>query len=140
MQLRILFLEAVVLLALSLPSASALPPCLIQNINYTYPSSVTVGQQITVKTHLQATCVQWPPYGVAYSIRVDLSDADTPVVHSTITYQVGYSQTYIDTVFPNTAQAPASPGTWGLRVDVYLWGGSGQLLIHAVDYAKLQVG
>jgi len=138
MQFRIL-IGVVVLLAVSLPTASALPPCLLQNINYTFPSSVTVGQQITVKTHLQATCVQWPPYAVAYSIRVDLSDADTPIVHSTVTYQVGYSQTYIDTVFPNTAQAPASPGTWGLRVDVYLWGGSGQLLIHAVDFAKLPV-
>jgi hypothetical protein len=52
---------------------------------------------------------------------------------------VGYSQTYIDQVFSNTAQAPGSPGTWPLRVDVYIWGNSGQILVHAVDDAKLQV-
>ena len=123
-----------------LPAVAALPPCLIQNINYTFPSApVTVGQQITVKTEVQATCVQWPPYAVAYSIRVDLTDLATGVVGSSISYQVGYVQTYIDQSFPNTITAPNSPGAWNLRVDVYLWGGSGQLLVHAADYAKLQV-
>ena len=59
---------------------------------------------------------------------------------STTTYQVGYTQTYIDEVFLNTAIAPKSAGAWSLEVDVYIWGGSGQLLIHMVDYAKLLVG
>jgi hypothetical protein len=85
-------------------------------------------------------CVQWPPYSTAYSIRVDLTDMATGVVGSTITYQVGYTQTYIDQTFPNTAIAPNSLGTWQLRVDAYIWGGSGQLLVHMVDYAKLPVG
>jgi hypothetical protein len=137
---RILIL-GVVLVMMWLPAVAALPPCLVQNINYTYPSTpVGVGQQITVKTEVQATCVQWPPYATAYSIRVDLTNVATGVVGSTISYQVGYAQTYIDQVFPNTITAPNSPGTWNLRVDVYIWGGSGQLLVHAADYAKLQVG
>ena len=140
MRSRIVIL-GLILVTLGLPTVAALPPCLIQNINYTYPSTpVNVGQQITVKTEVQATCVQWPPYSVAYSIRVDLTDVTTGVVGSTISYQVGYSQTYIDQVFPNTITAPNSPGPWNLRVDVYIWGGSGQLLVHAADYAKLQVG
>jgi hypothetical protein len=85
-------------------------------------------------------CVQWPPYATEYSIRVDLTDISTGFVLSTTTYQVGYAQTYIDQVFLNTATAPNSPGNWQLRVDVYIWGPSGQLLIHMADYAKLPVG
>ena len=108
-------------------------------MNYDFPPSATHGQQITVKTHISATCVQWPPYATAYSIRVDLTNVATGFVLSTNTYQVGYAQTYIDQVFFNTATAPNSPGTWSLRVDVYIWGGSGQLLIHMTDYAKLLV-
>jgi len=98
-----------------------------------------LGQQIIVKTHLTATCVQWPPYATAYRIRVDLTDVVTGVVASTVTYQVGYAQTFIDQVFQNTATAPNSSGYWLLRVDAYLWGGNGQLLLHMVDYAKLPV-
>ena len=128
------------LLAVAIPTVAALPPCLIQNINYSFPTStIALGQRITVATHLQATCVQWPPYAVQYSVRVDLTDLATGVIGSTITYQVGYTQTYIDQTFPNTITAPNSPGLWNLRVDVYIWGGSGQLLIHASDYAKLEV-
>ena len=139
MQAKIVIL-GMLILAVGLPAVAALPPCLIQDIKYNFPSSsITVGQQITVKTQLQATCVQWPPYAVAYSIRVDLTDLATGVIGSTITYQVGYSQTYIDQTFPNTITAPNSPGAWNLRVDVYIWGGSGQLLVHTSDYAKLQV-
>ena len=137
---RILLLGILTFLVASLPSASALPPCLVQNVNYVFPSSVTLGQQITVKTNITATCVQWPPYSTAYSIRVDLTDISTAFVLSTTTYQVGYAQTYINQDFLNTAIAPNSPGTWSLRVDVYIWGTSGQLLIHMVDYAKLPVG
>jgi len=137
---RILLLAVFPLLFACLPSASAQPPCVVQNITYAFPSSVSLGQQITVKTHLTATCVQWPPYATAYSIRVDLTDVARDVVGSTTTYQVGYAQTYIDQVFVNTATAPNSHGTWLLRVDVYIWGGSGQLLIHMSDYAKLPVG
>lgn len=139
MRFRIVLL-GLILITLGLPAVAALPPCLIQNIKYNFPSTpVSVGQQITVKTEVQATCVQWPPYAVAYSIRVDLTNVATGVVGSTISYQVGYAQTYIDQVFPNTITAPNYPGAWNLRVDVYIWGGSGQLLIHAVDNAKLQV-
>jgi hypothetical protein len=137
---RILLLGIFALLVASLPNASALPPCLIQSINYDFPSSITVGQHITVKTHITATCVQWPPYATAYSIRVDLTDVSTGFVLSTTTYQVGYAQTYIDQVFLNTANGANSAGTWALRIDVYIWGTSGQLLIHMVDYAKLPVG
>lgn len=140
LRFRVLFLDLVVLLAVSLPTVTALPPCLIQNIDYTFPSSIMVGDHITVNTRLQATCVQWPPYAVQYSIRVDLSDDALGIIHSTTTYQVPYPQTYIDTVFTNTATAPATPGTWLLRVELYLWGGSGQLLVHTADLAKLQVG
>ena len=130
----------IILLSIGLPTVAALPPCLVQKINYTFPTStISVGQQITVTTQVQATCVQWPPYALAYSIRVDLTDVTTGVIGSTITYQVGYSQTYIDQTFPNTITAPNAPGPWNLRVDVYIWGGSGMLLIHAADYAKLQV-
>jgi len=140
MQPKIVIL-GMILLALGLPTVAALPPCLIQNITYTYPSTpITVGEQITVNTRVQATCVQWPPYATAYSIRVDLTNIETGVIGSTITYQVGYSQTYIDQTFPNTITAPNSPGLWNLRVDVYIWGGSGELLIHANNLAKLQVG
>jgi len=138
--LRKILSLGMILLVLGIPTVVALPPCLIQNINYNFPtSSIALGQSITVTTHLQATCVQWPPYAVQYSVRVDLTDLATAVIGSTITYQVGYTQTYIDQSFPNTITAPNSPGTWNLRVDVYIWGGSGQLLIHAADYAKLQV-
>jgi hypothetical protein len=137
---RILFLCVFALVVASLPSASALPPCLVQSVNYDFPSSVTVAQQITVKTHITASCVQWPPYATAYSIRVDLTNISTGFVLSTTTYQVGYAQTYIDQVFFNTAIAPNSAGTWSLRIDVYIWGTSGQLLIHMMDYAKLAVG
>jgi len=140
LRFRILLLGIFMLLVVSLPGASAQPPCLVQNVNYVFPSSVTLGQQITVKTDLTATCVQWPPYATAYSIRVDLTNISTGFVLSTTSYQVGYAQTYIDQVFLNTATAPTSPGTWLLRVDVYIWGGSGQLLIHMTDYAKLPVG
>ena len=136
----ILFLGIFSLLVASLPSASAQPPCLVQSINYDFPSSLTLGQQITVKTHIMAACVQWPPYATEYSIRVDLTNIATGFVLSTTTYQVGYAQTYINQVFLNTATAPNSSGTWLLRVDVYIWGGSGQLLAHMVDYAKLPVG
>jgi len=137
---RILLLVVFSLLFAGLPSASAQPPCIVQNITYDFPSSASLGQQITVNTHVTATCVQWPPYATAYSIRVDLTDVARDVVGSTTTYQVGYAQTYIDQLFINTATAPNSPGTWLLRVDVYIWGGSGQLLIHMSDYAKLPVG
>jgi hypothetical protein len=136
----VLLLGIFPLLVVSLPNASAQPPCIVQSINYNFPSSVTLGQQITVNTHLMAACVQWPPYGTEYSIRVDLTNVATGFVLSTTTYQVGYAQTYIDQVFPNTGTAPNSPGTWLLRVDVYIWGGSGQLLVHMADYAKLPVG
>ncbi len=137
---RMLLLGIFLLLIACLPSAFAQPPFLVQSINYNFPSSVTVGQQITVSTHLTATCVQWPPYALAYSIRVDLTNVVTGFVASTTTYQVGYAQTYVDQVFLNTATAPNSNGTWLLRVDVYVWGGSGQLLVHLTDYAKLPVG
>ena len=138
---RILLLLGIfAFLVTTLPTAVAQPPCLVQSVNYDFPSSVTPGQQITVTTHLTATCVQWPPYMTAYSIRVDLNDQATGFVLSTVTYQVGYAQTYIDQAFANTATVPNSPGTWALRVDVYIWGGSGQLLIHLVDYAKLPIG
>jgi len=127
-----------VLLVASLPSASA-QPCVVESVNYDFPSSATVGQQITVTTHLTARCVEWAPYLTEYSIRVDLTNIPTGFV-STATYQVGYAQTYIDQVFLNTATAPNSQGNWLLRVDVYIWGGDGQLVIHLVDYAKLPVG
>ena len=127
------------LLVASLPTASAQGPFVVQSVNYDFPSSVTLGQQITVKTHVTATCVQWPPYFTEYSIRVDLTDISTGFVLSTTTYQVGYAQTYIDQVFLNTGTAPNAPGTWSLRVDVYIWGQSGQLLFHLVDYTKLPV-
>ena len=94
---------------------------------------------MTVKTELKATCVQWPPYATAYSIRVDLTNISNGFVLSTTTYQVGFAQTYIDQTFLNNAVAPSSPGNWLLRVDVYIWGGSGQLLVHLTDYAKLPV-
>jgi len=139
MRPKILIL-GIILLAVGIPSVAALPPCLVQNINYSFPtSSISPGQQITVTTHLQATCVQWPPYAVAYSVRVDLTDLASGVIGSTITYQVGYTQTYIDQTFPNTIIAPNSPGAWNVRVDVYIWGGSGQLLVHEADYAKLLI-
>jgi len=137
---RILLLATFTLLVASFPSASAQPPCIVQSINYDFPSAVTLGQQITVKTNLAATCVQWPPYWTEYSIRVDLTNLATGFVLSTTTYQVGYAQTNINQVFLNTGTAPNSTGTWLLRVDVYIWGGSGQLLIHMTDYAKLPVG
>ena len=137
---RIILLGIFALLVASLPSASALPPCLVQSVTYDFPSSITVGQQITVNTHIKAMCVQWPPYATEYSIRVDLTSLSTGLILSTTTYPVGYSQTYIDQVFLNTGTAPNSQGTWSLRVDVYIWGGSGQLLIHMTDYAKLPVG
>ena len=137
---RTLLLGVFALLVASLPSASAQPPFLVQSINYDFPSSATVGQQITVKTNMTATCVQWPPYATFYTIRVDLTNVATGFVASTTTYQVGFAQTYIDQVFLNTATAPNSQGTWSLRVDVYVWGGSGQLLVHLTDYAKLPVG
>ena len=127
------------LLLVSLPHASALPPCFVQNVKYDFPSSVTVGQQITVKTQLTATCVQWPSYATVYAIRVDLTDLSTGFVLSTTTFQVGYAQTYIDQAFLNIATTPNSLGTWPLRVDLYIWGGSGQLLIHLADYAKLPI-
>jgi hypothetical protein len=137
---RILLLGIFSLLVACLPSVSAQPPFLVQSINYDFPSSATVGQQVTVKTHLTATCLQLSPYATAYSIRVDLTNVATGFVASTTTYQVGYTQTYIDQVFLNTATAPNSTGTWSLRVDVYVWGGSGQLLIHLTDHANLPVG
>ena len=137
---RVFLLVIFSLLVVSLPSASAQPPCVVQRINYDFPSSVALGQQITVKTHLMAACIQWPPYSTEYSIRVDLTNIASGFVLSTTTYQVGYAQTNIDQVFLNTGTAPNSPGPWFLRVDVYIWGGSGQLLIHMVDYAKLPVG
>jgi len=140
MQLKILISGIIILFVVGVPTVAALPPCLVQNVTYSFPTStVTVGQLITVTTRLQATCVQWPPYAMAYSVRVDLTDLATGVIGSTITYQVGYTQTYIDQTFPNTITAPNSPGAWNLRVDVYLWGNSGQLLIHEADYAKLIV-
>jgi hypothetical protein len=136
---RVLLLGVFALLVASLPSAAALPPCLVQSVNYDFPSSVTLGEQIIVKTHITATCVEWPPYFTAYSIRVDLTDRSTGYVLSTTTYQVGYAQTYIDQVFLNAATAPNSPGTWQLRVDIYIWGQSEQLLVHMTDYANLSV-
>jgi hypothetical protein len=135
---KILLLGVFSLLVVSLPSASALPPCLVQSVKYDFPSSAAPEQQITVKTQLMATCIQWPPYRMPYSIRVDLTDLATGAVAS-VSYQVGYAQTYIDQVFQNNARAPNSPGAWLLRVDVYIWGGSGQLLVHMADYAKLPV-
>jgi hypothetical protein len=129
-----------VILVASLPSASAQGPCQVQSVTYNFPSSVAVGQQITVNTHVTATCVQWPPFWTEYSIRADLTDVSTGFVLSTTTYQVGFAQTYIDQVFLNTATAPNSAGNWSLRLDVYIWGQSGQLLFHFVDYAKLPVG
>ena len=137
---KIFVLGSFVLLVANLPGTSAQGPCLVQNVNYDLPSSVTVGQQITVRTHITATCVQWPPYGTEYSIRVDLTDLSTGFVLSTTTYQVGYAQTYIDQVFLNNAIAPNSPGTWSLRVDAYIWMGSSALIVHMTDYAKLPVG
>jgi len=128
------------LLIVSLPNATALPPCLVQSVNYDFPNSVTPGQQVIVKTHIKATCVIWPPYLTAYSMRVDLTDISTGYVLSTRAYMVGYAQSYIDQVFLNTGTAPNSVGTWQLRVDVYIWGGSEQLLVHMVDYANLPVG
>jgi hypothetical protein len=127
------------LLVVSLPDASGQPPCLVQSINYDFPSSVTVGEEITVQTHLTASCVQWPPYPSDYSIRVDLTNILTGFVLSTTTYQVGYMQTFIDQVFINTGVAPTSPGIWSLRVDVYIWRGSADLIVHLVDYAKLPI-
>ena len=138
MKFKLVILAAIIVM-MALPAVAALPPCLVENIKYTFPPSATLGQRITVTTEVQATCVQWPPYAVQYSIRVDLTDIATGVVGSTISYLVGYTQTYIDQSFPNTITAPNSPGAWNLRVDVYIWGGSGQLLVHAADYAKLQV-
>ena len=136
----LLFPIALSVLLSSLPGASSLPPCLVQSVNYNFPSSVTLGQQIVVSTHLVMYCVQWPPYSTAYRIRVDLTNVASGAIPSTVTYQVGYAQTYIDQVFQNTATAPNSQGDWLLRVDVYVWGGFGGLLIHMVDYAKLPVG
>ena len=136
----VLLVGTIALMAFTVPSASALPPCLVQSVNYSFPSSVSVGQQITVQTRLTATCVEWAPFFTEYSIRVDLTNISNGFVLSTVAYQVGYAQTYIDQVFQNTATAPNSPGNWLLRVDVYLWGTSGQLLIHLTDYAKLPVG
>ena len=123
----------------SFPVAYAQPPCSVDSVTYQFPNSVTVGEQITVKIHLTAVCFQWPPYMTTYSVRVDLTDITTGFVLSTTTYQVGYAQTYIDQVFLNTGTAPNTQGTWSLRVDVYIWGTSGQLLVHLVDYAKLPV-
>ena len=89
---------------------------------------------------MTASCVEWPPYATAYSLRVDLTDVSTGFVLSSTTYQVGFAQTLIDQVFLNNAIAPKTPGDWLLSVDVYIWGPSGQLLIHQTDYAKLPVG
>jgi hypothetical protein len=136
---RILLLGIFAILVLSPPGTYAQSPCFVQNVNYDVPSSVAVGKQITVKTHITATCVQWPPYGTEYSIRVDLTDLATGFVLSSTTYQVGYAQTYIDQVFLNNATAPNSPGTWSLRVDAYIWMGSSALIVHMTDYAKLPV-
>ena len=129
-----------IVILVCVPGASAQAPCLVQSVNYDFPSSVALGQRITVETHITATCVQWPPYATQYSIRVDLTDISTAFVLSTTTYQVGWAQTYVDQVFLNTGTAPNFLGTWSLRVDVYIWGGEGQLLVHMVDYAKLPVG
>jgi hypothetical protein len=134
-----LLLGIFILLAVNVPGAFAEPPCVVQSVNYSFPSSVTVGQEITVQTHLTATCVEWAPYWTEYSVRVDLTNISRGFVLSTTTYQVGYAQTYIDQVFQNTATAPNSEGTWLLRVDVYIWGGWGQMLLHLSDYAKLPV-
>jgi len=139
---RILLLGALVTLAVTfsnLPGIFAQPPCTVQSINYQFPSTVATGQQITVTTHLVATCVQWAPYWTEYSIRVDLTNISTGYVLSTTAYQVGYAQTYIDQVFLNSGTAPNFQGNWMLRVDVYIWGGEGQLLVHLTNYAKLPV-
>ena len=137
----LVLLLGVCLLAVgTVPNAAALPPCLLQSVNYTFPFSVSPGQEITVDTHLIVTCVEWAPFLTEYSIRVDLTNSATAYVLSTVAYQVGYAQTYVDQVFANTATAPSSPGYWPVRVDVYVWGGSGQLIIHLTDFAKLPVG
>ena len=139
LKLSVIFLGFFALLVMSFPAASAQLPCLVQNVNYDFPSSVAEGQQITVETHLTVSCVQWPPYPTDYSIRVDLSNVSTDFVLSTTTYQVGYAQSFIDQVFLNTGTAPNSAGIWSLRVDVYIWRGSADLVVHLVDYAKLPI-
>lgn len=79
------------LLIATLPNAFAQPPFVVQSVNYDFPSSITPGQQTTVKTHLTATCIQWAPYTTEYSIHVDLTNPATGFVLSTTTYQVGYA-------------------------------------------------
>ena len=133
---RILLLVGFSLLVASLPSASALPPCLVQSINYDFPSSATPGQQITVKTHLTATCVQWPPYSTAYSIRVDLTDVATGVVGSTVTYRVGYRKHTLTKFSRTPPQLPTLRAHGCSGLTRYIWGGSGQLLVHMADYAE----
>jgi len=132
-------LLALVLLALFLPSARGAPPCLIQNVSLNYPSSAMPGERISMLTHVQANCLQWPPMSWAYVIRVDLTDTGTHYVLSTSTYLVGYNQTDIDTVLVNPATAPAYSGVWVLEVDFYIFEG-GQMLVHGTNLGTIQVG
>jgi hypothetical protein len=96
-------------------------------------------EEINMLTHIQATCLQWPPMSTVYVIRVDLTDTSTGIILSTSTYQVGYAQTDIDTVLVNPATAPAYSGVWSLEVDFYIFQG-GQILVHGTSFGIIQVG
>src|SRR5208337_65217 len=97
-----------IFITINLPNARGALPCQVQNVTLSYPSSATLGEKINVLTHVQATCLQWPPGGgsAEYAVRVDLADATTHYILSTSTYQLEYTQTDIDTVLVNAATTP----------------------------------
>jgi len=137
---RQLFVVILILTILSsLPTASSLPPCLIQNVSLDYPRSVMPAQPINMLTRIQASCLQWPPMSTAYVIRVDLTDTRTGYILSTSSYQVGYTQTDIDTIVTNPATAPNFQGVWTLQVDFYIFQG-GDMLVHGTNFGTIQVG
>lgn len=136
---RCIILTIIAVLMLHLPNAYALPPCLIQHVSLDYPSSAMAGQRINMLTHIQATCLQWPPMSAAYVIRVDLTDLNTSYILSTNTYQLAYNQTVIDTILVNPATTPTSQAPWTLEVDLYIFLGS-QMLVHGAYQGTVKVG
>lgn len=119
-----LFIAIILVLASPHASYSQFIPCNIVNLSISHPDLVPAAQPLQVTSTLTTSCDP----GTFYVIRVDLVDAGTTRVLSTVTYPYyPASSSFITPPIVNEVTAPMFTGNWALEVKAYVSSGlSGQ--------------
>jgi hypothetical protein len=110
--------------------------CHIANLRIDHPESVQAGLTLQVTSTLTASCDP----NAFYLVRVDLVDASTSSVLSTVSNPYYPTSSSFTTTLVNEASARMATGSWALKVEAYVINGaSGQVVASTSELFTVNV-